>query len=81
MFNGRRLNSWKEVAAYLQRDVRTVQRWEFEGLPVYRGSLYGSDGLGGRMVCVVSTQTEGGWFTGTGIRTPVPWLRTTCPDP
>ena len=19
--------------------------------------------------------------TGTGIRTPVPWLRTTCPDP
>jgi hypothetical protein len=51
MFNGRRLNSWKEVAAYLRRDVRTVQRWEFEGLPVYRGSLYGSDGPGGRMVC------------------------------
>jgi hypothetical protein len=51
MFNGRRLNSWKELAAYLQRDVRTVQRWEFEGLLVYRGSLYGSDGLGGRMVC------------------------------
>jgi hypothetical protein len=22
-----------------------------------------------------------GGYTGTGIRTPVPWLRTTCPDP
>jgi len=34
---GRRLDSWKEVAAYLNRDVRTVQRWErFEGLPVHR---------------------------------------------
>ena len=34
--NGR-LDSWKEVAAYLGRDVRTVQRWEqAEGLPVHR---------------------------------------------
>ena len=33
----RRLDSWKEIAAYLQRDVRTVQRWEQkEGLPVHR---------------------------------------------
>ena len=32
-----RLQSWKEIAAYLRRDVRTVQRWEKqEGLPVYR---------------------------------------------
>ncbi len=32
-----RLESWKEIAAYLKRDVRTVQRWEKrEGLPVYR---------------------------------------------
>ncbi|HSB15842.1 MAG TPA: hypothetical protein VLE22_15400 [Bryobacteraceae bacterium] len=31
------LESWKEVAAYLQRDVRTVIRWEkSEGLPVHR---------------------------------------------
>jgi TolB-like protein/Tfp pilus assembly protein PilF len=42
-----RLDSWKEIAAYLRRDVRTVQRWEKkEGLPVYRhlhdklGSIY-----------------------------------------
>lgn len=36
--NGRvRLNSWKEIAAYLRREVRTVVRWEKErGLPVHR---------------------------------------------
>lgn len=34
---GKRLNSWKEIAAYLQKDVRTVQRWERnEALPVHR---------------------------------------------
>ena len=34
---GRRLDSWKEIAAYLGRDVRTVQRWERrEGLPIHR---------------------------------------------
>ena len=32
-----RLNSWKEIAVYLDREVRTVQRWEKrEGLPVQR---------------------------------------------
>jgi TolB-like protein/Tfp pilus assembly protein PilF len=42
-----RLESWKEIASYLKRDVRTVQRWEKkEGLPVHRhvheklGSVY-----------------------------------------
>ena len=31
------LNSWKEIAAYLGRGVRTVQRWERDlGLPVHR---------------------------------------------
>ena len=30
-------DSWKEIAAYFHRSVRTVQRWErFEGMPVYR---------------------------------------------
>jgi TolB-like protein/tetratricopeptide (TPR) repeat protein len=44
---GRRLESWKEIAAYLGRDVTTVRRWEKrEGLPVHRlhhsrlGSVY-----------------------------------------
>jgi len=42
-----RLDSWKEIAAFLRRGVRTVQRWEAtEGLPVHRhqhaklGSVY-----------------------------------------
>jgi hypothetical protein len=31
------LDSWKEIAAYLRRDVRTVRRWEqTRGLPVHR---------------------------------------------
>jgi eukaryotic-like serine/threonine-protein kinase len=44
-----RLDSWKELASYLNRGVRTVQRWEAEeGLPVHRlhhdkrGSVYAS---------------------------------------
>src|ERR1700753_3927506 len=42
-----RLNSWKEIALYLKRDITTVQRWERrEGMPVHRhlhdrqGSVY-----------------------------------------
>lgn len=32
-----RLDSWKEIAAYLRRSVRTVRRWErSEALPVHR---------------------------------------------
>jgi len=31
-----RLESWKEIAAYLKRDESTVRRWEKEGLPVHR---------------------------------------------
>lgn len=32
-----RLESWKEIAAYLRRDVRTLHRWEAsEGLPIHR---------------------------------------------
>ena len=35
--NGRRLDSWKAIAQFLDRDVRSVQRWEHErGLPVHR---------------------------------------------
>jgi Tol biopolymer transport system component len=44
-----RLDSWKEIAAFLNRDVTTVQRWEKrEGMPVHRhlhdrmGSVYAS---------------------------------------
>lgn len=44
---GARLDSWKEIATYLKRDVSTVQRWELrEGMPIHRhvhakrGSVY-----------------------------------------
>lgn len=30
------LNGWKEIAGYLDRGVRTVQRWEGFGLPIRR---------------------------------------------
>ncbi len=43
----KRLDSWKEIASYVNRDVTTVQRWEKrEGMPVHRhvhatrGSVY-----------------------------------------
>jgi hypothetical protein len=46
--DGSFLDSWKEIAVFLKRGVRTVQRWErSEGLPVHRhkhwkrGSVYG----------------------------------------
>src|ERR1700744_5671581 len=42
-----RLDSWKEIATYVKRDISTVQRWEKrEGMPVHRhlhdkrGSVY-----------------------------------------
>jgi hypothetical protein len=42
-----RLDSWKEIAGYVRRDVTTVQRWEKrEGMPIHRhvhdkrGSVY-----------------------------------------
>jgi hypothetical protein len=45
--NNEMLDSWKEIAVFLRRGVRTVQRWEAtEGLPVRRhdhlkrGSVY-----------------------------------------
>jgi hypothetical protein len=36
-FSPERLDGWKEIAAYLRRSVRTVQRWEVHfNLPVHR---------------------------------------------
>ena len=35
--NRERLDSWKQIAVYLNRAVRSAQRWEKdEGLPVHR---------------------------------------------
>ncbi|MEP6645371.1 MAG: hypothetical protein ABJA69_12790, partial [Acidobacteriaceae bacterium] len=47
-----RLDSWKEIATYLKRDVTTVQRWEKrEGMPVQRH-------LHGRMGSVYAYRSE-----------------------
>ena len=47
-----RLDSWKEIATYLNRDVTTVQRWEKrEGMPVHRH-------LHDRMGSVFASRTE-----------------------
>jgi TolB-like protein/tetratricopeptide (TPR) repeat protein len=85
---GRRLESWKEIASYLGRDVTTVRRWEKgEGLPVHRhlhhklGSVYGYttelDGWRSKRVPVPATDaldTDTRPDTDTGpIAQPVPW--------
>jgi len=58
---GRRLDSWKEIADYLKREVRSVQRWELErGLPIHR--LPGR----GRAVIFAYTGELDGWMKGTG---------------
>jgi hypothetical protein len=48
--NGR-LDSWKDIAAYLGRDVRTVIRWQEKGLPVHRVP-------GGKRQAVFAYRTE-----------------------
>ena len=55
-----RLESWKEIAAYLKRGVRTVQRWEREeGLPVHR---HMHDKLG--TVYAYRSEIDGWWANG-----------------
>jgi hypothetical protein len=54
-----RLDSWKEIAAYLKRDVRTAMRWAKErGLPIHRK-------LGGRRsgVCAFTAEIDD-WLEG-----------------
>jgi concanavalin A-like lectin/glucanase superfamily protein len=53
-----RLDSWKEIAAFLRRTVRTVQRWEkTAGLPVRRGRP------GQRRAVVASKAELSAWWT------------------
>jgi predicted DNA-binding transcriptional regulator AlpA len=53
------LNSWKEIAAYLGRSVRTLQRWERElGFPVHR-----SHGLRGSVMALADEIDA--WVKGT----------------
>lgn len=60
----RRLSSWKEISAYVRRDIRTVSRWEKErGFPVRR--LPG----GGRSVFAYTDEIDD-WLTGGGAEEP-----------
>ena len=44
--NDQRLNSWKAIGAYFERDERTVKRWEAQrGLPVHRVPGAGRSGV------------------------------------
>jgi hypothetical protein len=56
-----RLDSWKEIATYLGRDVRTVRRWEKErALPVHR-----LPGSGRRAVFAYRSEIDE-WLRGEG---------------
>jgi Tol biopolymer transport system component len=55
-----RLESWKEIATYLKREVRTVQRWEKEeGLPIHR-QMHKSLGT----VYAYKSELDGWWNNG-----------------
>jgi hypothetical protein len=58
----RLLNSWKEIAAYLGRGVRTVQRWEKFGLPVRRV------GFGTRSPVMACVRDVDLWLQTTPVR-------------
>lgn len=61
---GKRLDSWKEIAAHLNRDVTTVQRWERrEGMPVHR-HLHASRGS----VYALTDELDA-WMRGRSLRT------------
>jgi TolB-like protein len=71
---GQRLDSWKAIAEYLKRDVRSVQRWERSlGLPVHRVS-----GEKGGVVFAFTAELDR-WFknrpsnAGSGSETPTPF--------
>jgi TolB-like protein/Flp pilus assembly protein TadD len=62
---GKRLDSWKEIAVYLNRDVTTVQRWEKrENMPVHRhvhdkrGSVYALTGELDGWIRIRSSQVD-----------------------
>ena len=65
----RRLDSWKEIADYIGRDVRTATRWEAQGMPLHRVP-------GGKGVSVFAfTDEVDAWMAGESE----PWPPTTSP--
>jgi Tol biopolymer transport system component len=84
-----RLDSWKEIAAFLNRDVTTVQRWEKrEGMPVHRhlhdkiGSVYASRAeldawARGRNLPAAPENGNGAPLPGPAELAPRSWISTT----
>ena len=57
-----RLDSWKEIACYLRRSIRCVQRWEKnEGLPILRHQH-----AGGATVYAYREKLDEWWRRGAG---------------
>jgi hypothetical protein len=69
----RRLDSWKEIAEYLGRDVRTATRWESQGLPVQR-----VPGGKGSSVFALTTEIDA-WLAGTSLVSAPPPAPLTSP--
>lgn len=68
-----RLDSWKAIAEYLNRDIRTLRRWEEEGLPVRRVP-------GGRGNSVFAFKSEiDAWLRASGPDRPKPAIATVAP--
>jgi hypothetical protein len=93
---GNRLDSWKEIASYLDREVRTVQRWEKrESLPIHRhihhkiGSIYAfkteiDEWRKGRSLSpstCLSTNADAQTLTGAPIRLAQKEIRLAAPRP
>jgi len=58
------LSGWKEIANHLHQGVRTVQRWEFLGLPIHR--VRGNP----RSQVIAFVEEVNAWEEATPIRTP-----------
>jgi len=57
-----RLDSWKEIAAYLKRDESTARRWEKEGLPVHRHAHKKK-----ATICAYTSEIDAWWSVGRPV--------------
>jgi hypothetical protein len=69
------LQSWKEIATFMGVTVRSVQRWESDGLPVYRQG----DGRKARVFAYPGELKE--WLEARGLREPEPETEAACAPP
>ena len=70
-----RLDSWKEIATYLKREIRTVQRWEQrEGLPVHR-HVHTTQGT----VFAYKAELDAWWNNGHAHLEDQPWVPPATP--